>query len=104
MEQADSGHSGTFTALNPCGVEKDVSAIPLTSRISDLNNKVIYCISQFVGGADCFLQKITDLLPHYSPGVKAVFKHKESAYMSDDQPLWEEIKKKADAVIYGCGA
>jgi hypothetical protein len=104
MEQTDSGHSNTFAVLNPCGIEKEVPPVPLAPRITDLNNKTIYCVSQFVGGADGFLQKITDLLPRYVPGVKTVFKHKESTYMSDDQPLWDEIRKEADAVIYGCGA
>ena len=104
MEQADSGQSNNFTALNPCGIEKDVPAIPLAPRILNLNNKIIYCVSQFVGGADGFLQKIADVLPHYAPGIKTVFKHKESTYMSDDRPLWDEIHKEADAVIYGCGA
>lgn len=104
MEQADSGQGSIFAALNPCGIEKDVAANPLAPRIREFNDKTIYCISQFVGGADSFLQKISDLLPRFAPGVKTVFKHKESTYMSDDQPLWEEIKKEADAVIYGCGA
>jgi hypothetical protein len=104
MEQTDAGHSNTFAALNPCGIEKEVPPVPLAPRITDLNNKTIYCVSQFVGGADGFLQKITDLLPRYAPGMKTVFKHKESTYMSDDQPLWDEIRKEADAVIYGCGA
>ena len=104
MEQAGSGFDSTFAALNPCGLEKEVPPVPLAPRITNLDNKTIYCISQFVGGADGFLQKITDLLPLYAPGVKTVFKHKESTYMSDDQPLWDEIRKEADAVIYGCGA
>jgi hypothetical protein len=36
--------------------------------------------------------------------VKAVFRKKTSAYMSDDPELWEEIKKEGAAFIYGCGA
>lgn len=104
MGQKDSDKNSVFEVLNPCGIEKDAPAIPLAPRVSDLNNKTIYCVSQFVGGADGFLQKIADFLPQYAPGVKTVFKHKESTYMSDDQPLWDEIRKEADAVIYGCGA
>ncbi len=104
IEQTEPGQVNTFAALNPCGIETDVPAIPLAPRVPDLNDKTIYCVSQFVGGADGFLQKIADLLPQYAPGVKTVYKHKESTYISDDQPLWEEIRKEADAVIYGCGA
>jgi hypothetical protein len=104
MEQTDSGQNSTFAVLNPCGIEKDVPPVSLAPRITNLDNKTIYCVSQFVGGADGFLKKIADLLPHYAPGVKTIYKHKESTYMSYDQPLWDEIRKEADAVIYGCGA
>jgi hypothetical protein len=104
IERADSQNSSTFATLNPRGMEKDVPPVPLAPRIPDLKDKTIYCVSQFVGGADGFLQKIADRLPGYAPGVKTVFKHKESTYMSDDRPLWDEIQKEADAVIYGCGA
>ena len=104
MVQIGLGNGSTFSVLNPCGTEREILPVRLAPRIFDVNKKTIYCISQFVGGADTFLQKIADFLPRFAPGVRAVFKHKESTYMSDDQLLWDEIRKEADAVIYGCGA
>ena len=79
MEQTDSGHSNTFAVLNPCGIEKDVPPVPLAPRITDLNNKTIYCVSQFVGGADGFLQKISGpsaaLCAGRKDGIQAQRKH-----------------------------
>ncbi|MBE0627520.1 MAG: hypothetical protein IH606_22200 [Burkholderiales bacterium] len=101
---SQSDKEATFTVLNPCGTEHEVASAPMAERIPDLSGKVIYCVSQIVGGADVFLKKIADLLPHYAPGVKTVFVHKSTPYMSDDPELWDEIVSKGHAVIYGCGA
>jgi hypothetical protein len=94
----------TYITLNPCGEKQEVQAVPMTPRLPDLKDKVVYCISQFVGGADTFLSKVAEALPQHAPGVKTVYKRKPSAYGSDDPELWTEIKEKGDAIIYGCGA
>jgi len=93
-----------LAVLDPSGIKRETTIIPLAPRISDLTDKVVYCISQYVGGADIFLKKVADALPQYIHGVKAIYKRKPSAYSTDDPELWDEITKQADAVIYGCGA
>ena len=100
----DASREAIFAALNPGGEQKEVAAVALAQRIPDLAGKTVYCISQIIGGADTFLKKIADALPRYAPGVKTVFVHKSTAYMSDDPELWDEIAKGGHAVIYGCGA
>ena len=93
-----------FTVLNPSGAQQEVASVRLAERVPDLNGKVVYCISQIIAGADVFLKKIADALPHYAPGVKTVFVHKSTVYSSDDPELWNEIVREGHAVIYGCGA
>jgi len=90
--------------LNPSGLKREVTPIPMAPRIPDLRDQVVYCVSQYVGGADIFLKRVADALPQYVSGVKAVYKRKETPYATDDSELWDEIVKEADAVIYGCGA
>ena len=97
-------NEGTYKVLNPLGEAKEAEPIPLAPRVPDLSGKVVYCISQYVGGADIFISKVASILPRIAPGVTAVYKRKPGAYMSDDPDLWEEVSEKADAVIYGCGA
>lgn len=104
MERQGSQNDGTFTVLNPMGLQRLVESIPLSDRIPELGGKVIYCISQYIGGADVFLEKVATILPEYAPGVRTVFRRKPAAYMTDDPELWNEIEAEADAVIYGCGA
>lgn len=93
-----------FEVLNPTGIPAEAGAFALAPRLGSLGGKIVYCISQFVGGADVFLKKIADALPDRVPGAKAVFVHKSTSYMSDDPELWAEVEREADAVIYGCGA
>lgn len=93
-----------FEVLDPTGAHAQVQPSGLAPRLDSLGGKVIYCISQFVGGADVFLKKIADALPNRVPGARAVFVHKATSYMSDDPELWAEIEREGDAVIYGCGA
>jgi hypothetical protein len=93
-----------YRVLNPTGEATVAAQASLSPRLDDFNEKVIYCISQFVGGADTFITKVKDRLPEFVPGVKTVYRRKPGPYMSDDSELWDEILEKGDAVIYGCGA
>jgi hypothetical protein len=93
-----------FEVLNPSGIMREAVPVPLAARVPALAGKVVYCVSQYVGGADVFLKKIADALPHYVPQVKAVYRRKTTPYMTDDTGLWDEIIKEANAVVYGCAA
>ena len=71
MNSNTTGRETLYAALNPRGIKPEVKEIPLGPRVPDLNGKVVYCISQTFGGADIFLQKVAEALPHYAPGVRA---------------------------------
>ena len=90
-----------YKALNPRATRPEVRQFPLAPRVPDLSNKVVYVISQHVGDADIFLKKVANALPKYFPGVKAVYKDKPSAYMTDDPELWNEVAKNANAFVFG---
>ncbi len=62
-EQKVSSHNPAFAVLNPTRSEKEGVPLPLRERISELNGKVVYCINQYMGGADAFLKKVADVLP-----------------------------------------
>ena len=104
MEKQGSHNETAYSVLNPSGSQRPAESIPLSDRLSDLGGKVVYCISQYIGGADSFLDKVATDLPKYVPGIKTIYRRKPAAYMTDDPELWDEIEAKADAVIYGCGA
>ncbi len=90
-----------YKALTPRATRPEVKQFPLAARVPDLSDKVIYVISQHVGDADIFLKKVANALPKYFPGVKAIYKDKPSAYMTDDPELWNEVAKNANAFVFG---
>jgi hypothetical protein len=104
MQKQGLKNETAYAVLNPSGLQRPVESIPLSDRLPELGGKVIYCISQYIGGADTFLEKVAKAIPEFAPGIKTVFRRKPAAYMTDDPELWDEIEAEADAVIYGCGA
>jgi hypothetical protein len=93
-----------YEVLNPRGIMPEIKPVLPTLRIPSLKDKVVYCVSQHVGGADIFLKKVAEQLPKYAPGVKAIYADKASWYGSDDPALWDEIEAKGNAVIYAAAA
>jgi hypothetical protein len=104
MDSKNAGKEMLYAALSPRGIKPKVKEMPLGPRVSNLTGKVVYCISQYVGGSDIFIRKVADILPQYAPGVRAEYRKKPSAYLTDDPELWDETVKEADAFVYGCGA
>jgi hypothetical protein len=81
----------------------EVTLHPLASRVPDLNDKVVYLITQKAEGSEMetvFTMVREELLKRF-PKVNIVFKYKPSAYMTDDPALWNEMVKEANAFIYG---
>ncbi len=103
-ENKTSAIEPAFAVLNPSGKEKLVDPMGLAERRGDLEGKNVYCISQLVGQSSVVMKRIAEDLPQYIPGVTTKYVAKSTAYMADDPELWDEIKAKGAAFIYGCGA
>ncbi|CAN7730975.1 hypothetical protein LJR290_006269 [Variovorax sp. LjRoot290] len=104
MEQVVVDRSMNYEVLSPAGEPNHRTVAAPQTRLSDLNGKVVFCISQVIGGADSFMKWMAEYLPAVAPGVTAVFVRRQSTYMSDEPELWARVESEADAVIYGCGA
>ena len=93
-----------YRALNPQGYVPEIKRIPLTPRISDLNEKVLYIISSWpanvTSGFEGVLSALKDSLKKKYPKTTIIVKYKASAYMEDEPELWAEVKEKADAFVY----
>lgn len=94
----------TFAVFDPSGKERLVDPIGPAERRGDLEGKVVYCISQRVGQSNAFIKKVAEELPRYIPGVTARYVARSTSYMADEPELWDEIRAKGAAFIYGCGA
>lgn len=93
-----------YEVLDPSGEPHAPAYAVPNARLDGLDGKVVFCISQVIGGADTFMQWMASNLERFAPGVKAVFVRRETTYMTDEPALWARVEAEADAVIYGCGA
>ncbi len=88
----------TYSALNPRGIRKDIKRIPLTPRLEALEGKTVYCIGQ---DRQIYMEEIARQLSRNLPDTKIVFRKKPGWVLDSSTALMEELKEKADALVYG---
>ena len=87
-----------FTALNPQGIRRPRERIPLSPRLSDLKGKTVYFICQ---DKPVQTKELAKRLQKHIPETNVIFRMKQGWVASEDTQLREEVKHKADAMIYG---
>jgi len=87
-----------YTVLNPQASRESLVRTPISPRLDSLKGKVVYCIAQ---DKPILTEELGKRLSQYIPGVKVVFKRRIGWITADNATLKEEVKRKADAMIYG---
>jgi hypothetical protein len=90
-------------ALNPRGTPPPIQLIPMAPRLTTLDGKTIYLVSDGFPGADHFLDQISIWFKKNMPSVTTVYRLKKGGFADDDPALWAEIKAKGNAVIMAIG-
>ena len=93
-----------IAVLNPTAGNTMVERIPLTARLSRLENKTIYMVDIGWGGPEAgygVLQVISQWFAQNMPSVNTVVVRKKGSFGQDDPSLWKEIKAKGQAAILG---
>jgi len=86
----------------PNGKAAEMEKWPMADRLDNLNGKTVYLVNQGFGGSELFMQQFQAWFAEHMPDVKTVLKRKTGFIFRDDtRDLWEEIKEKGDAVIFG---
>lgn len=79
-----------------------VSSWDMAPRLDSLNGKTVYLVNQGFGGSDLFMKQFQAWFAQNMPTVNTVLRRKTGFIFRDDtKDLWEEIKEKGDAVIFG---
>ncbi len=55
-------------------------------------------------GAKEFMEEVQGWFARNKPKTKTVFRRKGNNTFANDPVLWEEVKKNADAVVFGVGS
>ena len=80
----------------------DMPASFLAPRLETLSGKTLYLVNQGFGGSALFMEQVAGWLAEHIPTAKIVKKRKTGFIFRDDtSDLWEEIKQKGDAVVFG---
>jgi len=93
----------TIEALNPRGIPPPITLVPMAPRLSSLDGKTIYLVSDGFPGADAFLNQIKVWFSKNMPSVITEFRLKAGGFADDDPKLFAEIKAKGNAVIMAIG-
>jgi hypothetical protein len=89
--------------LNPRGIAPAIQLIPMAPRLTTLDGKTIYLVSDGFPGADHFLDQIKIWFAKNMPSVKTIYRLKAGAFADDDPKLNAEIKANGNAVIMAIG-
>jgi len=92
-----------LTVLNPRGLPPPITLIPMAPRLSTLDGKTIYLVSDGFPGADAFLNQVSIWFKKNMPEVKTVYRLKAGGFADDDPKLNAEIKANGQAVIMAIG-
>jgi hypothetical protein len=92
------------TVLDPRGQPTiTVQPHPLAPRLDTVQNKTVYLVDVGFGGGWEFLEETVGWFSRSMPGTKTVLLHKKGIMFVDEPEMWEELRQKADAVIFGVG-
>ena len=89
------------TVLNPMGTPPPIQMRAMAPRLDTLDGKTIYLVNTGFPNSDNFMAVLQEWFKDNQPKTNTVVLR---ASMESLQPAqWEEIKDKADAVIFGLG-
>lgn len=78
------------------------SSSNLAKRLDTLENKTIYLIDNGFGGGSEFMLQLQKWFAKHMPSVTTIARRKTGQVFADDTTdLWDEIKAKGHAVVYG---
>ena len=91
--------------LNPVGQpETTLQAMHMAERLPTLEDKTLYLVETGFAGAKEFMEEVQGWFTRNKPQIKTVFRSKGGNTFANDPELWQEVKKNADAVVFGVGS
>lgn len=92
-----------LTGVNPRGIAPAVQLVPMAPRLTTLDGKTIFLVSDGFPGADHFLAQMGAWFKKNMPSVTTEYRLKAGQFADDDPKLNAEIKAKGNAVIMAIG-
>jgi hypothetical protein len=91
--------------LNPLGQpEGALQVMHMAERLPTLDGKIVYLVETGFVGAKEFMEEVQNWFTRNKPEIKTIFRSKGYNTFANDPELWQEVKKNADAVVFGVGS
>ena len=92
------------TVLDPRGQPTiTIQPHPLAPRLDTVQGKTLYLVDVGFGGGWEFLEEAVGWFSRNIPSTKTVLLHKKGIMFVDEPEMWEDLRQKADAVVFGVG-
>ncbi len=103
--KALSAENEMMDLLNPLGQpETKLQSMHMAKRLPTLDGKTVYLVETGFMGAKEFMEEVQAWFARNKPKVKTVFRSKGNNTFANEPVLWQEIKEKGDAVVFGVGS
>ncbi len=103
--KALSAENEMMDLLNPLGQpETGLQEMHMAKRLPSLDGKTVYLVETGFVGAKEFMEEVQGWFARNRPNIKTVFRSKGNNTFANDPVLWQEIKEKGDAVVFGVGS
>jgi hypothetical protein len=91
--------------LNPLGQpETTLQVMHMAERLPTLDGKTVYLVETGFVGAKEFMEEVHGWFTRNKPEINIVFRSKGYNTFANDPELWQEVKKNANAVVFGVGS
>ena len=103
--KALSAENEMMDLLNPLGQpETTLQEMHMAKRLPSLDGKTVYLVETGFMGAKEFMEEVQGWFARNRPDIKTVFRSKGNNTFANDPQLWQEVRKNADAVVFGVGS
>jgi hypothetical protein len=92
-----------ITVLSPMGIPPAIQLKKMAPRLDSLDGKTVYLVNHGYLGTDILLKEVEDWFKKNMEKVNIVSRNKLGFFTSEDYFLWDEIKKKGDAMVMAMG-
>jgi hypothetical protein len=103
VTQVENVKEPVLTVLNPLGTPPPIKLKDMAPRLDTLKDKTIYIINDGYPGSDLLLGELKKVMEERYPDTKFVYRDKPGGFGREDEAIWKEMEKKADAMIIALG-
>ena len=92
-----------ITVLNPMGQPPQTDRLGMAPRLDSLEGRTVYLVDCRFDDGDILMRQMGEWFNEHRPGTTVEVRRKSNVYLTRDDELYEEIRQKGDAAVFGVG-